>query len=765
MTIPPGGIRSPGLTEYTFSVLIAAVLIAAMGWGLWLVAEVPPAYAGAMIVYLVANGVGVAAALILAAAVRHEAMNVRRQEVVAACSLQLAQARSSEALAEIALRHVGVLVPGCSASVVRRTRGDSYRRLAAAGAAMGVLRSDESICTADLVAAYEDPSAVPDCLGAIIAELGAAEARVLPLVDRGRVLGAMVVGKPARGTRLRELAEPLGAIARQLAGHLAVATLLEAQEAWLRTGALLDEIGDSVSETLDVPTIAQAAAQGLACALGADRVVIAVSAGSGEQVLADTEVCAPPLLLQPCAWNQEGGASRAICSPDLEADHRLSREFTACAIEQGYRAALVCPAPATETAPAVCALYRRPREVRARDLVIAERVTAELRRAWSHAEAYEQLRRAQAELVEAARAKALGSSAAAVAHGFNNLLAAVLGQTQLLQCKGLDDSVAAGLSTIERVARDGAEVVKRLQAYCGLRPSEPPEPVPVAPILREAITIVRLALEAPEAAATPLAFEIREAEEGLSVLGSASELRHCLLDLLRNAAEAMPAGGTVTVAVERDPEHGRIRISVADSGIGIAADVLDRIFDPFFTTKGPGAGGLGLSVTKGLVEARGGRVLVQSAAGEGSTFTIELPQAPASTTPASDARVQHESTQLRVLLVEDEEFVREPVETALSMFGHTVRSAADGPRALELMATEEFDVAITDIAMPGMSGWDLAARLNEAAPDLPIVVMTGWGDSSDAPPGVDIARFLVKPVDLYDLRDVVSTLGARKVRR
>jgi CheY-like chemotaxis protein len=213
------------------------------------------------------------------------------------------------------------------------------------------------------------------------------------------------------------------------------------------------------------------------------------------------------------------------------------------------------------------------------------------------------------------------------------------------------------------------------------------------------------------------------------VMGNAAELREVLVNLVFNAVDAMPEGGTITLSSSSDGKTGTVQ--VRDTGVGIPASHQARVFDPFFTTKGPSASGLGLSASYGIVSSHQGTITVESEPGRGAAFTVSLPVADRlagqKLTDAAGAVARR-----RVLLIDDDDLVRDSVRHLLESQGHEVFTAAGGPAGLELLGRQEVDLVVTDLGMPEMSGWEVADRVKDAFPELRVVMITGWGAQLEA---------------------------------
>jgi signal transduction histidine kinase/ActR/RegA family two-component response regulator len=380
--------------------------------------------------------------------------------------------------------------------------------------------------------------------------------------------------------------------------------------------------------------------------------------------------------------------------------------------------------------------------------------------------AYTDLERAQEELVRAEKLRALGQLAAGVAHDLNNTLAAVLGQAELLRLGDLDTGAQEALQTLELAATDGALIVRRLQDFARQRASEALAPCDLGEVVRQALDFTRPQWkDAAERQGRRIAIRL-EVPALPPVLGDPSSLREALANLLLNAVDAMPQGGTLRIgAREISPPDATdadrwVELTVEDTGVGMPEEVRRRIFEPFFTTKGVRGTGLGLSVVYGILERHGGRIAVASTPGAGTVFTCHVRVAPENATRAVASRTPLVSTPQRLLLIDDEPLVRSTLATMLRTAGHTVHEAADGPAGLAHLSAATVDLVFTDLGMPEMTGTEVAAAVKARHPHMPVVLLTGWGEHGAGAPtacnGID--RLLGKPVRLSDLLAAVADL-------
>ena len=376
--------------------------------------------------------------------------------------------------------------------------------------------------------------------------------------------------------------------------------------------------------------------------------------------------------------------------------------------------------------------------------------------------ALEEIETTQQQVVQGQRLKALGEMAGGVAHDFNNALAVILGRTRLLLEQTPDSEVQRQLQVIEKAASDAAQTVRRIQEFTRIKPTRPFQSVDLNCIVEEVIELTRSRWK-DEAQAFGVAYDIRvETSPVPPVAGDPSELREALTNLLFNALDAMPQGGQVTFQI--GGENGCVHCIVSDTGIGMTEEVRQRVFDPFFTTKGPRGTGLGLSVVYGIVARHKGNIEVETEVGKGSAFAIRLPicfKVPDATLSLPSAPPARSA---RILVIDDEPEIREVLSDLLTRQGHAVATSADGKSGVTRLQDRSFDLVITDLAMSGQTGWQVASSVKLSNPEVPVIMLTGYGDQID--PKEARARgvnfLLSKPFALEDISTVVAQALARR---
>ncbi|MGY8638648.1 PAS domain S-box protein [Bradyrhizobium sp. 14AA] len=363
----------------------------------------------------------------------------------------------------------------------------------------------------------------------------------------------------------------------------------------------------------------------------------------------------------------------------------------------------------------------------------------------------------QKQLAESQKFDALGQLTGGVAHDFNNLLMIISGSLHMLK-RGADDEakLQRAISAIETATRRGAALTNQLLTFAR-RQSVNPQAIDFA----QRIAAIRDVLDAGVGSSVRLVFDISRNVWPVST--DVSELETALLNLVINARDAMPDGGTVTIAarntvLDEPPLAGDfVAIDVTDTGLGIPSDVLDKVFEPFFTTKPIGKGtGLGLSQVHGFAHQAGGTVRVASELGKATTFTILLPRA--ADTPSREATGEPSFRGSgTVLLVEDNPDVAIVSIGLLEQLGYRVRRVADAEAALREIEKNGVDFVFSDIVMPGkMDGLSLAHHLRQIRPGLPILLATGYSDVAAGVRG-DFP-ILRKPYEIHELSEAISKL-------
>ncbi|HDH99038.1 MAG TPA: response regulator [Deltaproteobacteria bacterium] len=364
---------------------------------------------------------------------------------------------------------------------------------------------------------------------------------------------------------------------------------------------------------------------------------------------------------------------------------------------------------------------------------------------------------AMEKLIHIEKLRALGSMAGGIAHDFNNFLTTILGNAQLLAMGIKDQEALHKIRNIETAVNDGAFTVRRLQTFTGFRQKlEAKNRISnIIAVIKDAIDLTKPKWK-DECEKNGIFINTKlELQDTGPVSMHPSELREILTNLIFNSVDAMPEGGTITMrSCEKD---SNVVLQIEDNGIGMSKDSKKRVFDPYFTTKDVGSSGLGLSVSFGLIVQAGGTLTVDSKEGKGTTFTISLPISGTQEASEDPTAERSETQSLKILAVDDEKQIVDLLATMLEGLGHKIIGVTDGQQALDYLDKENFDLVITDLGMPVISGWDVAAKAKNKKAGLPVVLVTGWGaeyESKDlTEAGID--AILNKPFRLDELTKII----------
>jgi signal transduction histidine kinase/ActR/RegA family two-component response regulator len=379
----------------------------------------------------------------------------------------------------------------------------------------------------------------------------------------------------------------------------------------------------------------------------------------------------------------------------------------------------------------------------------------------------EQKSRTEMKLVQAQKLEAIGTLAGGIAHDFNNILASVLGYTELL----LEDvekgtKVEDKLQGIYTAGNRAKDLVNQILTFAR-QTDEEIKPINVGRIAKEALKLLR--------ASIPTTIEFRENLDSDALInGNPTQVHQIFMNLCTNAAHAMEAdGGILKVSLTdiafTEPEAiaheilspgNYLKIEVSDTGTGIEPEVLSSIFEPYFTTKSAGEGtGLGLAMVHGIVSGYRGVITVESDPGRGTAFFIFLPQAPKHEHRLKHQRFEAEGGNERILVVDDEQPIAEMMQQMLERLGYAATVRTSSLKALELFRLKpmNFDLVITDMTMPNMTGDKLAVALMEIRPDIPLVLCTGYSKKMSAERALElgIKAFVLKPLVKTEFTQIV----------
>jgi PAS domain S-box-containing protein len=375
------------------------------------------------------------------------------------------------------------------------------------------------------------------------------------------------------------------------------------------------------------------------------------------------------------------------------------------------------------------------------------------------------VRATQSQMVQMEKMRAVGELAQGVAHDINNALMAVLGYTELAE-DDIDDPVAleGHLATIKKAALDASSTVQRLNRFAKRGIATNGDHTDLNEVVKDVVQMTRPRWK-DAANKEGRSYEVEtDLQPVPPIIGEPSGLREVLINMIHNALNAMPQGGTLKLSTR---PHGdkEVEIEVADSGAGMTPDVMRRIFDPFFTTRGVEGTGLGLAVSWTIIERHGGTILVESEPGHGTRFLIRLPislsERPDPVWPVP-LPLPNAAPGTPVLVVDDEPIVSGVLSSILGRHGYRVTIASSAQEALEKLREPgaAFRLVMTDHGMPGMNGLQMIAEIKRTHPDLPVLMLTGWGETILQTNVVEAMpdAVLGKPINQSDLLQALSKL-------
>jgi len=374
------------------------------------------------------------------------------------------------------------------------------------------------------------------------------------------------------------------------------------------------------------------------------------------------------------------------------------------------------------------------------------------------------------ELQQALKMEAIGTLAGGIAHDFNNILYSIIGYTELTMDDVPEGSLAQkNLTEVLKGALRAKNMVRQILAF-SRKDDIQKKPVKIQPVVKEALKLLR--------ASIPTAIEIRQSidEDCGPVLAASTQIHQLVMNLATNAYQAMQEKGgllELTLMEEKigsddsnpDLHPGRyLKLTVSDTGHGMNSVVMKKIFDPYFSTKGHGEGtGMGLAVVHGIVKSHGGNITVYSKLGEGTTFHVYLPLIEAR--PVEPKTVPAEPTPTgteHILFVDDEEPIVRMMQQILERLGYQVTSRTSSVGALEAFKAkpDEYDLVITDMTMPNMTGIELAPRLREIRSDIPIIMCTGFSETidEDRAKNMGILAYIMKPFLIDEIAKTIRKI-------
>jgi signal transduction histidine kinase/ActR/RegA family two-component response regulator len=390
-------------------------------------------------------------------------------------------------------------------------------------------------------------------------------------------------------------------------------------------------------------------------------------------------------------------------------------------------------------------------------------------------QAYDDLRQSQHTVMQQERLRALGQMASGIAHDINNAISPVSLYTESLLERepNLSERTRNYLTTIQRAIEDVARTVARMREFYRERDAQLTlERVEINRAVQQVVELTKPRWsDLPQARGAMVDLQTYLPDSLPDIMGAEHEIRDALTNLIFNAVDAMPSGGTLAVRTRRatvaDGET-RVLIEVTDSGVGMDEDTRRRCLEPFYTTKGERGTGLGLAMVYGMIQRHSAELEIDSEPGKGTTVRLNFPAVTSSVVSVAKAKnAAVTKRQLRILLVDDDPLLIKSLQDTLQEDGHLVTATHGGREGIEAFAAaskrgECFDIVVTDLGMPHVDGRKVATSVKGVSPNTPVVLLTGWGQrliaTNDAPAHVD--KVLAKPPRLHELRAALAELVA-----
>ena len=370
---------------------------------------------------------------------------------------------------------------------------------------------------------------------------------------------------------------------------------------------------------------------------------------------------------------------------------------------------------------------------------------------------YEEEKEMQEKLAESEKLRALGLMTSGIAHDFNNILAIITGNIDLIEIEEDKDKILKKVQIIKKTVIGSAKTIKRLQKYARTKNDELQfRAIRLNDLVREAIEIAT-PMWKDGSHAKGLSVEIVDAltEDELIILGDDTDLRETIINMIFNSVDAMPQGGKIHIATYAKSES--IYLELSDNGIGMTEETKNRIFDPFFTTKGMDHSGLGMSMLYGTIKRHNGSIDIKTAPGEGTTFTIALPKGKEKIEKRDGTQGSVvERRKSNILIIDDEPEIGAMLSEILSKQGHQASVFESGKGGLEAFKEGSYEIVITDLGMPDISGWDVINIARQIEPDVITGIITGWDISEEEAKQKGVDFLITKPFESNQVARAVA---------
>ena len=370
---------------------------------------------------------------------------------------------------------------------------------------------------------------------------------------------------------------------------------------------------------------------------------------------------------------------------------------------------------------------------------------------------YEEEKEMQEKFAESEKLRALGLMTSGIAHDFNNMLAIISGNIDLIELEEDKDKILKKVQIIKKTAKGSAKTIKRLQKYVKTKDDMLlPRTINLNDLVKEAIEMsIPIWKDGPQEKGLNVEIVDKLTEDEVIIHGDDADLREAVINMIFNSVDAMPQGGKIHIATYTKDES--IYLELSDSGIGMDEEAKSRIFDPFFTTKGVGNSGLGMSILYGTIKKHNGSIDIKTTPGKGTMFTIALPKGKEKT-EKSGVESSHAicTEKVNILIIDDEPQLGAVISEMLSLQGHQTSVFDSGKGGIEAFKEGGYEVLITDLGMPDVSGWEVIDTARQIAPGVISGIITGW-DISEAEAKRKGADFLInKPFDSNQIVQAVA---------
>ena len=370
---------------------------------------------------------------------------------------------------------------------------------------------------------------------------------------------------------------------------------------------------------------------------------------------------------------------------------------------------------------------------------------------------YEEEKQMQEKYAEIEKLRALGLMTSGIAHDFNNMLAIITGNIDLIENEEDKDKILKKIQIIKKTAKGSAKTIKRLQKYVKTKDDMLlPRTINLNDLVKEAIEMsIPIWKDGPQEKGLNVEIVDKLTEDEVIIHGDDADLREAVINMIFNSVDAMPQGGKIHIATYTKDES--IYLELSDSGIGMDEEAKSRIFDPFFTTKGVGNSGLGMSILYGTIKKHNGSIDIKTTPGKGTMFTIALPKGKEKTEKSGVESSHAISTEkVNILIIDDEPQLGAVISEMLSLQGHQTSVFDSGKGGIEAFKKGGYEVLITDLGMPDVSGWEVIDTARQIAPGVISGIITGW-DISEAEAKRKGADFLInKPFDSNQIVQAVA---------